>query len=383
MRHKAAGNSLVVTPHADFTPAGQSLNGTQGDVAESLQQIWDSGDPRYGTSFAALSGGDGARSYGDSLDSLAGQAVGGVGISRWLASHSFIGNLNSCSTFVGDSLLLTEADCGWARMIGGHADRSSSHDTVGFTQRTVTIQAGGQKEVSPGWFLGGSLAYENSRLDGDGDTARVDGDSALAGLIVKRQDGALLLSAAADVGYGWYDSTRTITLGDTKLAAKANPDAQNAGLHARAAYEVPFQRWYLRPTLDLHAAYVRMDGYSESGAAPFNLDVNSSDKVFLAAAPTLEIGTRLDLADGSTLRAFASAGAAFFSDNDWHSQASFEDAPANSFDSELPMPDTVARVGLGIEMVTTKRITAKLQYAGDFGDDYNAHAGMFRVGYLF
>jgi outer membrane autotransporter protein len=146
---------------------------------------------------------------------------------------------------------------------------------------------------------------------------------------------------------------------------------------------VPFERWYLRPTLDLHAAYVRMDGYTESGAAPFNLDVDSADKTFLAAAPTLELGTRLDLADGATLRAFASAGAAFFADNDWHTKASFEDASADSFDSELPMPDTVARVGLGIEMVTTKRITAKLQYAGDFGDDYNAHAGMFRVGYLF
>ena len=42
-----------------------------------------------------------------------------------------------------------------------------------------------------------------------------------------------------------------------------------------------------------------------------------------------------------------------------------------------------AELGLGLEMVTTKRITSELQYAGDFGDDYNSHAGMFRVGYLF
>ena len=175
--HKVAGNSLVVTPRADFAPAGQSLNGTQGDVAESLQQVWDSGDPRYGTSFAALSSSDGARSYTDSLDSLAGQAVGGVGISRWLASHSFIGNLNSCSSFVGDSQLLTEADCGWARMIGGHADRSSSHDTVGFTQRTVTIQAGGQKEVA---LAGFSAARSPTRTAGSTATATPPGSTATA-----------------------------------------------------------------------------------------------------------------------------------------------------------------------------------------------------------
>jgi outer membrane autotransporter protein len=377
------GGSLLMAPHADLTPAGQNMNSTQADVAARLQQIWNSGDPRYGANFAALSRNDGPQPYAASLDSLAGQVVGAVGISRWLASNSFTSNLNSCATFVGDSQLLAEADCGWTRIIGGHADRSSSNDTVGFTQNTVTIQAGGQNEISPGWFVGGALAYESSRLDGDNDTAKVNGDSALAGLIVKRQAGALLLSTAADLSFGWYQSRRTIKLGDAKLTAKADPDAQSAGLHARAAYEVPLQRWYLRPTLDLHAAYVRMDGYSESNAVPFNLNVESSDKMFLAAVPTLELGTRLDLPDDSSLRAFASAGVAFFTDNDWQSKARFDDSSTNSFDSELPMPNTLARVGLGLEMVTTKHITAKLQYGGDFGDDYSSHTGMFRVGYTF
>jgi len=372
-----------MAPHADLTPAGQTMNSTQADVAARLQQIWDSGDPRYGANFAALSRNDGAQPYAASLDSLAGQAVGAVGISRWLASHSFTNNLNSCATFVGNSQLLAEADCGWTRIIGGHADRDSSNSTVGFTQNTVTVQAGGQNEISPGWFVGGALAYESSRLEGDNDTAKVNGDSALAGFIVKRQAGALLLSTAADVSYGWYQSRRTITLGDAKLSAKADPDAQSAGLHARAAYEVPLQHWYLRPILDLHAAYVRMDGYNESGAAPFNLDVNSSDKVFLAAAPTLELGTRIDLPDDSSLRAFASAGVAFFTDNDWQSRSRFDDSSADSFDSKLPMPDTVARIGLGLEMVTTKHLTAKLQYGGDFGDNYSSHTGMFRIGYMF
>ena len=56
---------------------------------------------------------------------------------------------------------------------------------------------------------------------------------------------------------------------------------------------------------------------------------------------------------------------------------------ADSFDSKLPMPDTVARIGLGLEMVTTKHLTAKLQYDGDFGDNYSSHTGMFRIGYMF
>jgi outer membrane autotransporter protein len=374
---------LVVRPNADFTLADQRLNRTQRGVAGSLQQIWDSGDPRYGTGFAALSQDDSSGSYANSLDSLAGQAVGGAGISRWMASHNFINNLNSCVTFVGHSLLLTEETCGWARIIGSYADRSSSSDTVGFTQKAVTIQAAGQKEFASGWFLAGALAYENSRLDGDGNTARVDGDSALAGLVVKRQSGPVLVSAAADLGYGWYDSKRSITLGDTRLAAKANPDAQNAGLHARAAYEVPFRQFYMRPTLDLHAVYVRMGDYTESGAGPFDLDVNSSDKMFFAAAPMLEFGTRIDLQDGSSLRAFASAGAAFFADNDWRTEARFKGAQANGFESDLSMPDMVSRLVLGVEMVTTKHISAKLQYAGELADGYNTHAGIFRVGYIF
>jgi uncharacterized protein with beta-barrel porin domain len=90
----------------------------------------------------------------------------------------------------------------------------------------------------------------------------------VGGISLRRQDGALLLSATADFGYGDYDTTRTITVGATPGSATGSLGEFDAGAHLRASYQLPFDRFYLQPSLDLAAIYVGTGSYTKVASRP-------------------------------------------------------------------------------------------------------------------
>ncbi len=64
----------------------------------------------------------------------------------------------------------------WLRIIGTETNLANDAGDPGYHQASVTYQIGGQKEFAPGWFVGASLGYETSQLDGTGDGADVSGE---------------------------------------------------------------------------------------------------------------------------------------------------------------------------------------------------------------
>jgi outer membrane autotransporter protein len=287
----------------------------------------------------------------------------------------------NCAKFIGEGVLLAETDCVWLRTEGTSTDQGTTTSSLGYNASAVTVRIGGQKEVSPNWFVGASLAYESSRLEGNANS-NATGDGVLGGVAVKRQQGPLLVSAAINVGYASYDTSRLIALG-TPALAKASPNSEAVGLHLRAAYEVPFASVYLKPYLDLDATYVRLDGYHESGLSPFNLAVRSADNWFLTASPGMEVGGRIDLPGDTALRPFAHAGALLLGNAQWATQARFANAPSSigTFTSETPIPDVMADVGAGIEMIVGRNLD--LQYTGDFASSFSLQSGTLRLSYHF
>jgi hypothetical protein len=75
------------------------------------------------------------------------------------------------------------------RIMGTRTSLASSNSDPGCRQDATTDQIGGQKEVSPGWFVGASLGYESSWLVGDSDHTKVSGQVGLAGLMLQHETG--------------------------------------------------------------------------------------------------------------------------------------------------------------------------------------------------
>src|SRR5690606_6203176 len=239
------------------------------------------------------------------------------------AMARFTGAMMSCPMFDGADALTGEQDCLWGQVSGVDTNQDGSDGVAGFSYDAVTYQFGGQRQVSPGWFLGGSAAYENTHIRGDDGRVNGKGDSGYAGLVLKRETGPWTFSAALGGGYGQYDMERRIRIPGLQSGADADVDVYSAGLRLRVARTFASDPVYLKPDVDVDAFYSRMPGYSESRNAT-HLDIESSDKFILGLSPTLELGGKVPLTDGAIMRPYMYAGVSLLSDDEYKVKAKLQ-----------------------------------------------------------
>jgi len=378
------GDSILVTSSAEF--ATESLNDDQASLAGHLQRIWDGDNPgALAHAFAALATVSDQPGYIEALDMMTTRQVGAIATARIDANRAFVANMNSCPVFVGESLLMEEASCVWARGIAGRLQSSGNGGAAGFDADATTIQIGGQFEAWDNVFVAASLGQEASNLISASGASAADGNAWMGGVGLKYQSGPLLASAMLDFGTGSFDTSRRIVLGSDDFTARGTADATNAGFHGRVSYQLPYQGFYLRPSLDLDASHVDLDGYAETGGGEYNLTVDGTDGWVFAATPAIEIGTRVDAGNGTVLRPYLALGAAFTSGNDWAINSRFSGASpsADGFTSTTDNPDTLGIIRAGVEVVSSKSFDATLQYNGSFGDGYTANAGGIKLTWRF
>jgi hypothetical protein len=378
-----AGNTVTVRTNSRIGLLAGNLNADQRNIAGVLERLWNGDSGLPGTEALATIGG--ARSFADSLNSIAGKAVAGIVAAKQAASEQFAGSLFSCDLPGDGPLSLKQEPCGWVRITGAQATLASSSNDPGFRQTTTTYQAGGQKEVASGWFVGGSLGYERNWLTGDGGRSKVSGEVAAGGLMLKHQTGPWLFAGVLEGGYGWYNSRRQVVVGTTGGQANGSPNVAHVGLHLRVEHTTIFGDWYVKPNVTVAAVYRHMSGYSETGSTPFNLRVKSSGDVMGSASPMVEVGRGGRIAGVGSLRGFVGVGAAFYMSNDWRSEAGLQIAPAGSpsFTAKSALPNAVGKVTAGLNLFTVGGVEARLTYAASLAPGFTAQSFIGRLAYPF
>ncbi|WP_051439512.1 autotransporter outer membrane beta-barrel domain-containing protein [Bordetella petrii] len=373
---------------ADFAAASQGLARNQRAIAGHLQEIWDQGGTvELAPLFAVLNSasGQGAGVYRDRLTDLS-PGVSLAPAAQMLAGMAgFTGAMMSCPAMPDTGTDGREQDCFWGQASRRSADQDAVQGTPGYSFDSNTYQVGGQREFRPGWFIGGSAAYQNNSLRADNGRAGGSGDVGYAGVVLKHQAGPWVYSAAIGGGYGSYDLDRSLGIDGYDRQASSSPDVYSAGLRLRVSRHIGItEQFYLKPYVDLDALYARMPGYTESGG-PLSLDVDSSDQFVVGLSPMLEVGGRLDLPAGATMRPYAYAGASFLSDDSWDAQARFKGAPAGSdgFRASLPGDDVIGRFGVGMQVNNRSGLDFRLQYDGEVSSHTTSHAGQLKVIYRF
>ena len=131
--------------------------------------------------------------------------------------------------------------------------------------------------------------------------------------------------------------------------------------------------------------YAKGNAYGESSASGLTLNVDSSDQTVFIGTPAIEAGKRFDLGNGTTLRAFATAGISFLSQDSWDVQSQFQGVPpgVGSFTTSVPSPNIVGRLNLGAQVLSANGFDARLQYDGEYSGSVISNAGLLTLGVHF
>ncbi|AJY48301.1 hypothetical protein TM49_17195 [Martelella endophytica] len=368
---------------ADFTPASvTNLNSDQHQLATTLQKIWDGGgNNAFGNLFGAFATQtDGAPGkYAGTLDELRPRAAFATAVEQNFEMLEFGASLMSCPEFEGATVKVTEGSCAWASVSGSNDQRAAVANAASYDLDTLTFQFGGQKEFTPGWFLGGSFAYQQSWLSQDSGSVSGNGDAGYAGVSLKHEIDGWTFAGALSGSYGSYDIDRAINIPYVSEVVSSSPEVAAGSFTGRIAKMIDLDTVYLKPYVDLDAVYTWQDGYTESGT--YGLRVDGHGQWSFAASPNIEIGSRYNFDSGQTLRLYGRLGMTFMSGDDWQTSAQFTSwsGAGNSFETSLQYDNTFATVAAGFQLTTLKNVDLRLEYEGHFSDKLTSSAGKVRL----
>jgi outer membrane autotransporter protein len=377
------GNSLQVTPEAHFVQQAASMDHVEQAVAANLQSVFDSGTA-MDAGFKALSAVQGSGNYASSLHAMSGESLGAFGAFRVSSSRHFVQNL-----YGGCTELTSESDakdsCTWVRAYGNSAHQDAGSDTVGYQADAYTVEIGGQVGLTDQLALVAAVGSEHSNFTGDDNTASITGSAAVGGIGLNYVNGPWQLSGTMDGAYGWYNSTRTVAVGQEIGVANAKPQQWQIGIHGDAGYELDLAGGlYLKPFVGAHGIRVSNEGFTEQGTSSFLLSVDGRSQTTWLADAGLELGTHLRILSTADFHPFISAAVETDRSSQWTTTARFADAAgAPTFDVRTAGPGTLGRFAIGADFSNSKHLSFSLLYTPEVGDGYTSEGGMARVSYRF
>jgi hypothetical protein len=379
---QAAGNAVTVAPTVGFTPAGVALDASQSSLAGYLGRAWSNADPSFAGRFAALYNNvSTGAAYTAALDQYSPRGIQGPAMAMLNGAGAVLGASMSCPRFEGAGTLLGEGRCLWAR--GGGQVTQQHRD--GGKVSGATYRVGGQMEFAPGWFFGGSIAGGTVWAEAGGGS-KSSGESYDGSAAVKHLAGPWMVGASLAVGGGAYRNSRAVSPpGGGGGVARSDSNALLVGGRLRAANDVAFERWYLRPFLDLDIYHLRTPDFTESGGGGNALRVRASGTTRAAVSPMLEIGARHDLGASTVLRWYLDLGASFLPGTSREVRASFVGAsPADgTFATILESPAVTANLDLGLQLYKVGGWELRAECNLRAASAFLSQGGSLRVGHQF
>ena len=311
----------------------------------------------------------------DALDQLTPQIYSDAQISTLYASLAFASSMLSCRVN-GETAasIIEEGQCLWAGASATFLKQDAMFNQAAFSEQTGSFAAGAQVALDESWRLGFAVGHQTSALSAQ--NASSEAEMGQAGVALKYNDGPLLLAAVVTGGRGWYETKRVQSFsGFTGLAeSDTTIDVLNGG--ARLTYVFGSPNLYLKPVLDAAATRLDLDGATENGSGA-NLAVAGSQQTVYTIAPTIEMGTEWWLSNGTLVRPFLRAGAAFYEGGDFAVSATFAGAPLGAvapFSITTEMDDVMGILGAGLDLITGGDTVLHATYDGQLGANTQIHS---------
>ncbi len=302
-----------------------------------------------------------------------------------------------------------EGRCVWASI--SPQARYSRDAGAGTTSRDdvlKTMSLGGIGEVGQHWSLGATIGWSefDSKIDFNGERlSATTGESWQAYALAKYENKNYFIDLALGGGIGSFKGERDTHIdqvgfipGETlegvylpellldgigNSVSYTQKTAQFGG-STRLGFVKQMGAFYLQPTLQFDARWLRASGKETGSVAAFNFD--GSANVYYSATPGLEIGTDVALSDIASIRIYGKAGVEF-SNKEWQIEGRFAAAQNLPGNPALHLTEAVDsplyRVGAGLELNGVNGVGMSVRYNGAFGETVkqNAVSASFKVSF--
>ena len=374
---------VIMTIGYDFAPDG--LNRNQTALGTHLTDLFYAEAGGLDSVFTSLANMLDLPSVAGALDQLSPEVYVDTQMAALFASQAFSDQLLSCRVNgEGRSFINKEGECWWMNATGRFLSRDRTFEMIGYDETVGSFAAGRQLALGPVWRLSVGAGYQHSWLSTN-TNATSDSNQIQGGLALKYNPGALLLAAAVNGGYGWYDTTRPMAFGTVDATAQGKQDINMVAARLYGSYVVGAPQLFVKPILSAAATRLSLGSLTENGAGAANLQISGETETIYSLSPALEAGTQGWIEDRTLVRPFVRAGMTWFSQDDISATATFVDSPSgvSPFSVVTTMDHLWADVAGGLEFITAKNTNVRLYYDGRLSDAITIHSLGLKVGITF
>lgn len=338
----------ALDPASVLASAGVALTGSQASLVSGL--LSGQAPAEFDPLRQALNGAGSAEAAADVLEAFGPALSGAASFATRVAGQ---GASNAISARMGEARGASSGDAFtqnavWIKPFLGMAEQDDANGQSGYDVDTSGFVIGMDGDVNDDLRVGVAIASAQSEVEGR--VANVDIDTTQLTVY-----GSYALGAATaldiDLSYGSnsYDSQRRVTFAGS--TAIAEYDGTQLALGAALSHRFAMgEKAALVPSLTVRYSQVELDGYSETGAAPFNLSVADSDDDAIQAVA--KAGYELTLANKGVFLANLGLG---YDTIDQASATATVSGAGQTFVSNGIEPDEMMVVGgLGYRHVTAK-----------------------------
>ena len=376
--HRQDGNELLLSHVIDFAsdPILDATNDNQDDLARVLDALYRDGLLDDALGLALVNIVDPA-DFAAGVNSLSAEVALDNQIEALHASRAFGNSLLSCANAATP---FDTGECVYLRATGNRIERDATSDNLGFDATTWGIATGGQRALGNDWFLGASLAYQNSSLTSDTSRASSDGDRLFFGLSGKRVSGPFELAAAGHVGYASYDINRNPITGGTVSGTQKQWSASG---RLRAAYLHESGNLFVKPRVDLALDHFFGSDFTETGGINA-LTVDVASETYVSLQPAIELGATMTGENGTTYRPGITVGLTQYLGNPGPSlSAAFAGNPALPFSHSTAIDTTHIDLAATLDIFTANAFTFRAEAGASFSENTTAYGGDIKIEFRF
>jgi mucin-19 len=367
------GDDLVASIQAMFSEIGEAKGGSAAVMGGVLDQLSDRSAMQHSIDTLSLLSDE---DLGHALTQAAPAEVGGGAAVLQRASliedliGSAIGSRQARADGTGWSI--------WQQVLGATAGRDAVSGALGYDTTALGLVLGADNRLTENILVGGALSWGAGWNSGRGDVSgNGNGVNSLALTGYGGwSTGALTVNGRVAAGFDHYSQHRTMTYLDER--AQAGYDGRHYVIAVEGGYGLPLAgNLTLTPELSLRWLRLEMDGYTETGASADGLTIGSEIADQLQSGLGAKLAWNIDTTFGLVVPEFRVAWLHDFVTGPSETHAVLSGLGFKT--SSVRIAADGIKVGMGLMYHLSDTTSLRLEYGGQFRNDYAAHGGMLQV----